>query len=102
VEDIDPGTLALGPGGSGPKHRREGGRGDLNRDGLADWLVHFPIRGAGIALGNAEACFWGQTRDGTAFEGCDSIRTVPLCGLGFEVAMILIPLFAVRRKGQGA
>jgi hypothetical protein len=36
--------------------------------------------------------------DGTPISGCDALTTVPACGLGFEVLLILWPVFALRRS----
>jgi len=77
VADVDAATLAFGPSGASPAHSRGPHFKDLNRDGLADLLAHFRTAETGIEFGQLEACISGATLDGTRFEGCDAIRTVP-------------------------
>jgi len=49
----------------------------VDRDGEMDVVVRFDAREAGIAVGDTEVCLFGETRDGTAIEGCDGIETKP-------------------------
>jgi hypothetical protein len=100
VADVDASTLAFGPAGAPLAHRRGPHRKDANHDGVRDLLAHFLTEEAGIAPGDTEACVTGELLEGTAFEGCDSVRTVPpeRCGLGFELVLLLAPLMLLRRR----
>jgi hypothetical protein len=95
VSGIDATTLAFGPNGAASLSTATS---DVNGDGIADLVSVHAVPAMGIAFGDHSACMSGETVDGAVFEGCDAIRTVAACGIGFELALLLPPLLWLRRR----
>ena len=103
VSEVDRSSLAFGPNGAAPKLTLEKRDRDISGDEVADLLSFYRSNETGIAIGDTQACVTGVTRDGIAFEGCDSVL-VGACGLGFELAFLLPPLMWLydRRRRRSA
>jgi hypothetical protein len=73
---VDAASVRFGPDEAEKSHKRAHVE-DVDGDGDLDLLLHFRTLDTGIAPGDTEACVIGETLDGTPFEGCDLVRTVP-------------------------
>ena len=98
VTDVDVATLAFGPGGAPVAHHNGAHPKDANHDGIGDLLVHFSSADAAIPADVVEVCLTGETLAGATFEGCDALRTVPSCGMGFELILVLLPMMWRRAR----
>jgi choice-of-anchor B domain-containing protein len=98
IDEVDAASLVFGPDGAPLAHRECPHVADVNRDGRPDLVSHHRVRRTGLALGDREACLAGLLDDGTPFEGCDRVRTVPACGIGFELVLLWPLLRALRRR----
>jgi hypothetical protein len=80
VLEVDLTTLAFGPDGAAPAHKKGGHFEDVNGDGLTDLVSHYRTGETGIEDGGA--CVIGETLDGVSFKGCDSVSMLSLIGTG--------------------
>jgi len=80
VADVDPDQLRFGPKGASEgaelAHLSGPHRDQRNDDGHLDLLLHFRVTDAGLGGDDELACVYGVTRQGTPFEGCDSVNPV--------------------------
>jgi hypothetical protein len=105
VLEVDVTTLAFGPAGAigaAPAHTVGGHQADVNDDGLTDLLSHYRTQETGIGAEDTEACVVGETFDGTTFESCDEILVISMCGLGFELALLLPGVMWMRQRRHSA
>lgn len=100
VATVDVTTLAFGPDGAAPAHPQGGHFADVNEDGFIDLLSHYRTQETGIVKGDTEMCLTGETLDGISFGDCDPVHTQPMCGLGFELVLLLPPLAWLKRRRE--
>jgi hypothetical protein len=72
---VDPLSVKFGPNGATEAHGRDHNE-DVDGDGDLDLVLHFRTQETGIQCGDTSASLTGQTHEGQAIEGSDSIRTV--------------------------
>ena len=102
VSVVDAATVTFGPAGAVDTHGLPHVE-DANGDSFDDLLGHFRVGDTGIAVGDTTACMDALLLDATPVQGCDQITTAfPACGLGFEAALALAPIFWLRRRMRRA
>ncbi|MGI9318784.1 MAG: hypothetical protein ACR2QW_15760 [bacterium] len=72
---VDPTTLAFGPGGAGIAHKTAHAK-NVDGDSYVDLIVHFRNQEAAIPCGATEAELTGETYAGVEFAASDSVTTV--------------------------
>lgn len=91
--DVDPDSVRFGPGKA--PALRSGVR-DVDLDGTADLLLRFNVAEAAIECGDTDVALSGQTRNGRAIAGEDTVQTV---GCAARVANLAGS--GSRRSGHG-
>lgn len=72
---VDPLSVEFGPEEASEVHEK-GHIEDVDEDGDLDLILHFRVREAGIICGDTDAGLTGETFDGQAIEGFDSVTTL--------------------------